>query len=158
MAAIERGEYYFLLLSPERLQSPEFRQALVALAQGSFINLAVIDEAHCVSEWGYEFRPSYLHLGSNLRDFCRDQNNDPPPPILAMTGTASQAVLRDMLVDLEIATDNSDALIRQDTFFDRKEISFKFRKVRPGEESAALKGLMNAIPKDFGIPKEGFLC
>ena len=72
-----------------------------------------------------------------MREFCRDQNND-PPPILAMTGTASRAVLRDMLVDLEIATDNSDALIRPDTF-DRKEISFKFRKVRPGRK-CCIKG------------------
>ena len=49
---IERGEYQFVLHSPERLQMPEFRRTLQALREISLINLAVIDEAHCVSEWG----------------------------------------------------------------------------------------------------------
>lgn len=90
---IERGEYMFVLHSPERLQSPAFRSTLRTLRETSFVNLAVIDEAHCVSEWGHDFRPSYLHLADNLREFCKDLEGN-PPPLLALTGTASRAVLR----------------------------------------------------------------
>ena len=68
---IERGEYQFVLLSPERLQTPEFRGTMQALREISLVNLAVIDEAHCVSEWGHDFRPAYLNLANNLATVCR---------------------------------------------------------------------------------------
>jgi len=156
LSAIERSEYQFLLLSPERLQSPEFRNTLTSLAQGSIINLAVIDEAHCVSEWGHDFRPSYLHLGRNLRQFCKD-NSGLPPPLLALTGTASRAVLRDLLADLNISTDDSSALIRPASF-DRHELSFEIRRTKPGGTQAVLKGIINTIFNDFGLPREEFFA
>lgn len=154
LSAIERSEYQFMLLSPERLQSPEFRNTLTSLAQGSIINLAVIDEAHCVSEWGHDFRPSYLHLGRNLRQFCKD-NSGTPPPLLALTGTASRAVLRDLLSDLNINTGDSSALIRPASF-DRKELSYEIRRTNPGGARAVLKGIINTISNDFGLPSEEF--
>ena len=101
LARVERGEYQFVLHSPERLQSPEFRETLRALSETSLVNLAVIDEAHCVSEWGHDFRPAYLNLSNNLRRLGTDRDAH-PPPLLALTGTASRAVLRDMLADLGI--------------------------------------------------------
>ena len=152
---VERGQYHFVLLSPERLQSPQFRSTLRALVEVSLVNLAVIDEAHCVSEWGHDFRPAYLHLGNNLRRFGTDQTGV-PPPLLALTGTASRAVLRDMLIDLGIDRNRSDALIRPESF-DRSELRFAVVRTRPPEDpSASLRGVFNSLPNKFGLPRAEF--
>ncbi|MEI7614296.1 MAG: DEAD/DEAH box helicase [Betaproteobacteria bacterium] len=146
---VESGEYLFLLMSPERLQIPDFRRTLLALREHSSVNLAVIDEAHCVSEWGHDFRTAYLNLGRNLRSHCK-ADEDISPPILALTGTASRAVLRDMLADLEIDPSDSDAVIRP-TSFNRKELTFEIRRVRPDERMAALRGALNRLPDIFRV-------
>ena len=155
---VERGEYFYVLVSPERLQIPKFRSSLYALKEVTPINLAVIDEAHCVSEWGHDFRPAYLHLATNLREFGKDSSGN-PPPILALTGTASRAVLRDMLADLNIDHDRSDSLIRPDSF-DRKELMFEVIQTSPEKNpEATLRGLLNALPGRFGVPRtEFFRC
>ena len=141
-----------MLLAPERLQSPQFRSTLQALTELSLVNLAVIDEAHCVSEWGHDFRPAYLHLGKNLRRFGSDQSGT-PPPILALTGTASRAVLSDMLIDLEIDRNRSDALIRPESF-DRPELHFEVVRTSPSQNpNASLRGVLNSMPAKFGLPR-----
>lgn len=140
---IKRGEYHFVLLAPERLQTPKFRQTLRALTEATSVNLAVIDEAHCVSEWGHDFRPAYLHLGDNLRLFCGD------PPLLALTGTASRAVLRDVRTDLNIDLNRTDALIRPQSF-DRPELSFEVVRTRPPDDPHdSLRDVMNSLPDKF---------
>ena len=152
---MERGEYQFVLLSPERLQSPEFRGALGALAVPSLVNLAVIDEAHCVSEWGHDFRPAYLNLADNLRNFGKDGSGR-PPPILALSGTASRAVLRDMLTYFKIDRNRSDALIRPASF-DRKELRFEIIRTGPQKDpKAALRGMLNRLPDEFNLPRAQF--
>ena len=152
---VERGEYQFVLHAPERLQSPQFRSTLRALVECSLVNLAVIDEAHCVSEWGHDFRPAYLNLGNNLRRHGADRDNS-PPPLLALTGTASRAVLRDMLTDLGIDKSRSDALVRPESF-DRSEIRFEIVRTSPAEDpQAALRGVLNAMPRKFGFPRTEF--
>ncbi len=155
LCRVERGEYLFVLLAPERLQSPQFRTALRALVESTFVNLAVVDEAHCVSEWGHDFRPAYLKLADNLRRLGADRESS-PPPLLALTGTASRAVLRDMLADLGIDRNRSDVLIRPDSF-DRTEIRFEIVRTSPVEDSsAALRGVLNALPGRFGLPRAEF--
>ncbi|MDE2755260.1 MAG: DEAD/DEAH box helicase [Acidobacteriota bacterium] len=152
---VERGEYQFVLHSPERLQSPQFRSTLRALVECSLVNLAVIDEAHCVSEWGHDFRPAYLNLGNNLRRLGADRK-DRPPPLLALTGTASRAVLRDMLTDLDIDRSRSEALVRP-LSFDRPEIYLEMVQTSPREDpKAALRGVLNALPGKFGMPRTEF--
>ena len=152
---VERGEYLFVLHSPERLQSPQFRSALRALAECSLVNLAVIDEAHCVSEWGHDFRPAYLNLGNNLRRFGAGAART-PPPLLALTGTASRAVLRDMLTDLGIDRGRSEALVRPHSF-DRPELHFEIAHTSPKEDpQAVLRGVLNALPGKFGLPRTEF--
>lgn len=142
---IKQGDYHFIFHTPERLLTPMFIDTLTALRVGTFVNLAVIDEAHCVSEWGHDFRPAYLSLGHNIRKHCRD-SNDKPPPILALTGTASRTVLKDMQVDLAI---DPESLIRAHSF-DRKELTFEIKRVSPGENpEAVLGGVLNTLPRRF---------
>lgn len=144
---IERGDFYFIFITPERMQSPKFREALSALRLSTLINLAVIDEAHCVSEWGHDFRPAYLTLGNNLREFCKD-SEDRPPPILCPTGTASRAVLKDMLVALGIDR-VSESLVRADSF-DRNELNFELVRVQPDDDpKAVLRGVLGSLPRRF---------
>jgi ATP-dependent DNA helicase RecQ len=79
------GDYKFLYVSPERLGSEKFREYLIRMK----LNLITVDEAHCISQWGYDFRPSYLSI-SDLRKFF------PETPILALTATATQKVVEDI--------------------------------------------------------------
>ncbi len=79
------GPYKFIYLSPERLQSELFLDYLQDLS----INLITVDEAHCISQWGYDFRPAYLKIGE-LRDYL------PATPILAITATATLQVRTDI--------------------------------------------------------------
>ena len=79
------GDYKFLYVSPERLASEKFREFLIRMK----LNLITVDEAHCISQWGYDFRPSYLTI-SDLRKLF------PETPILALTATATQKVVEDI--------------------------------------------------------------
>ena len=142
---ISQGAYFFVLVAPERLQSPEFRQELNLVRDTSLINLAVIDEAHCVSEWGHDFRPSYLKLADNLRRLGRD-SRDGMPPILGLTGTASRAVLKDILTDIGMGQADSASLIRPDSF-DRHELTFSIRRVESIRDAEnALKSTVRSLP------------
>ena len=153
---MERDQFLFVLHSPERLQSPQFRAALTSLAESSVVNLAVIDEAHCVSEWGHDFRPSYLNIGKTLRKIGAGSVGDGVPRLLALTGTASRAVLRDMLNDLDIDQRRSEALIRPDSF-DRPELKFEIRRTSPREDArSVLRGTMNGLPRKLNGRESDF--
>ncbi len=114
-------ENIMIFISPERLQRPAFREAMQSLAAigGIYINYAVVDEAHCVSMWGHDFRPAYLSLERNIRKFCTVHER--PPVLVALTGTASQLVLIDLKRELDIQ--DFEAIIRPSTF-DRPELNF----------------------------------
>lgn len=78
------GPYRFLYVSPERLESEEFIKRLVQLP----VKLIAVDEAHCISQWGYDFRPSYLHI-AEIRNVLE-------APVLALTATATPEVVEDI--------------------------------------------------------------
>jgi ATP-dependent DNA helicase RecQ len=84
------GKIKFLYLSPERLLSPIVRERLSYMK----VNLFAIDEAHCISQWGYDFRPPYLLL-SSLREI------HPDVPMIALTATATKFVRKDIVEELE---------------------------------------------------------
>ena len=89
------GNYKFLYLSPERISTERFRERLNQLD----VNLIAVDEAHCISQWGYDFRPSYIKI-SELRDLL------PDVPILAVTATATARVIDDIQEQLKFKTKN----------------------------------------------------
>ena len=86
-----KNKYKFLYVSPERLQSKLFKAYLPAIK----INLIAVDEAHCISQWGYDFRPPYLQIIS-LREA------KPKVPIIALTASATSLVQKDIIEKLKL--------------------------------------------------------
>jgi ATP-dependent DNA helicase RecQ len=151
---VSSGEALFVFVAPERLQQLSFRQALRTVSQTSPINLAVVDEAHCVSEWGHDFRTSYLNLGQTLREVCKDLHGA-PPPILALTGTASRAVLRDVLIELGIERDSERSVVRPRSF-DRPELRYTIIRAEPQDAPSRLRGFVQSLPARFSVPASDF--
>ena len=89
------GNYKFLYISPERLKTELFLQKINDFK----VNLIAIDEAHCISQWGYDFRPSYLKI-AEIRDFL------PDIPVLALTATATPKVVKDIQEKLNFSKEN----------------------------------------------------
>ncbi len=108
------GDYKFLYVSPERISTPLFR----GRAGRINLSLVAIDEAHCISQWGYDFRPSYLKIAS-LREIIA-----PDVPFLALTATATSLVVNDIMEKLEFRKLN---VLK--TSFARKNISYLVRQV-----------------------------
>jgi ATP-dependent DNA helicase RecQ len=108
------GDYKFLYVSPERISTPLFRNRVGRIN----LSLVAVDEAHCISQWGYDFRPSYLKIAS-LREII-----DPEVPFLALTATATAQVVNDIMEKLEFREAN---VLR--TSFARKNISYLVRRV-----------------------------
>ena len=108
-----RGQLKFLYVSPERLGTSLFNEALPWLP----LSFVAVDEAHCISQWGYDFRPSYLEIAS-LRQ------NRPQLPILAVTASATPDVQQDILEKLTL---RHPAVFRQS--FERPNLSYSVFKV-----------------------------
>jgi ATP-dependent DNA helicase RecQ len=108
------GDYKFLYISPERISTRIFQTRLPRFN----LNLVAVDEAHCISQWGYDFRPSYLKIAS-IRDLISDK-----VPFLALTASATPPVIDDIIKKLEFRGKN---VLR--TSFERKNISYLVRQV-----------------------------
>ena len=145
------GEFQIVFISPERLQIKAFRAALQKMTTKFSVPYVVIDEAHCVSEWGHNFRTSYLNLASTVQAFCCFRNI--PPTIVALTGTASYAVLTD--VQREIGISEEEAKIYPSTF-DRPELKFKVYKVLTKDKQSQLSDIFNALPGLFEVNGDRF--
>jgi len=129
LALLGAGEFIYYYVTPERFQRADFQEKLRELARLMCINMVVVDEVHCVSEWGHDFRPAYIALASTARDCCRKR--DYIPPIVGLTGTASHPVLRDVQRELSIA--DREAIVTLHNF-DRKELEFVVKKVPVNEK------------------------
>jgi ATP-dependent DNA helicase RecQ len=93
LAGIRSGQFTLVYVAPERFRSPRFLDALAEL--GDKLGLLAIDEAHCISEWGHEFRPDYRRLGEAVRRLR-------PPRLVALTATATREVRDDIAVQLDM--------------------------------------------------------
>jgi len=91
LRALEAGEVEFVFATPERLEDPSFIDILKSIK----VDLFVVDEAHCLSEWGHDFRPAFLGLGGAIKDVGA-------PPVLALTATATEQVLDDVARQLKL--------------------------------------------------------
>ena len=144
------GPYHFLYVSPERLESEEFRERLARLP----ICLIAVDEAHCISQWGYDFRPSYLKIAeirevvqefrsSGVQEFRgaggQEFRSFPHIPILALTATATPEVVDDIQERLAFREKN---VLRKS--FARPNISYVVRESnKKGDE---IVHILNRVP------------
>ena len=106
------GDYKFLYISPERLSTDAFRNRLRKMN----INMIAVDESHCISQWGYDFRPSYLKI-AEIRELL------PGIPVLALTATATPEVVKDIQAKLHFRKEN---VFRMS--FERKNLAYIVRK------------------------------
>ncbi|MFG2226437.1 RecQ family ATP-dependent DNA helicase [Streptomyces sp. NPDC048644] len=114
-AEVAAGEVDVLLVSPERLNNPDFRdQVLPKLAAAT--GLLVVDEAHCISDWGHDFRPDYRRLRTMLADL------PPGVPVLATTATANARVTADVAEQLGTGEGAAQALVLRGPL-DRESLS-----------------------------------
>ena len=129
--AIDRcrlGKARLLYISPEKLQSPAFADTLRLLP----VSLIVVDEAHCISQWGYDFRPSYLNIAALRAMF-------PAAPVLALTASATPEVIDDISRQLHM---KSPAIFRKS--FTRDNISYIVRDSDYKEGKAI--DILNKVP------------
>ncbi|MDT7581801.1 MAG: ATP-dependent helicase RecQ, partial [Pseudonocardiales bacterium] len=123
-SAIDAGEVDVLLVSPERLNNPDFRdRVLPRLTAGA--GLLVVDEAHCVSDWGHDFRPDYRRLRALIAEL------PPGTPVLATTATANDRVVRDVTEQLGLAA--GEPLVLRGSL-DRESLRLSVVKLRTAAE------------------------
>ncbi len=112
------GNYKFLYISPERLDTEIFRIKLRSMK----VSMITVDESHCISQWGYDFRPAYLKI-SEIRNLL------PGVPVLALTATATPEVVKDIQQRLAFKEEN---VFRMS--FERKNLAYIVRKTESKQE------------------------
>lgn len=146
---MEEGEILFCFVSPERFQVPSFRSVLSTMNTNRvWFSYCVIDEVHCVSEWGHDFRTSYLRLAKQARERCHTQNM-PAVPLFGLTATASFDVLADVQRELDLS---EEAIVSHESM-KRKELRFEVIEVGMPE---GLEGPMAEITRrtNLGTSKQ----
>jgi ATP-dependent DNA helicase RecQ len=128
---IAEGEGDILYLTPERFKDRAFFEQLLSRK----ISLFVVDEAHCVSQWGHDFRPDYLTLGSIVQRLGR-------PPVLALTATATEPVRKDIIRQLGMKDPHITI-----TGFARPNLRFEVRRtVNDGIKDAVVEQVLRETP------------
>ncbi|MGE6343881.1 DNA helicase RecQ [Bacillus mycoides] len=130
----KQGHYKLLYVAPERLDSMEFVDQLIDMK----IPMIAIDEAHCISQWGHDFRPSYLHI-HRILDYLPEK-----PLVLALTATATPQVREDICSTLEINQENTIM-----TTFERENLSFSV--IKGQDRNAYLADYIRQNQKESGI-------
>ena len=113
-----QGQLKFLFVSPEQFQRKQFREYFSSIYDKGFLNRVVIDEVHCISEWGHDFRTAYLNLASTIKKF------GPEIQVTCLTATASVKVIEDIKIEFELERD--DISYHMDN--SREELHFQLYK------------------------------
>ncbi len=131
LAEIEGGRYDLVYVAPERFRSPRFVEAMSRIRP----SLLAVDEAHCISEWGHDFRPDYARIGLARRQIGS-------PPCIALTATATDIVRRDIADQLDLH-DHAQFV----TGFDRPNLSYAVVEARrDNDKLAALAQTLEKAP------------
>ncbi|MEZ4401227.1 MAG: RecQ family ATP-dependent DNA helicase [Kofleriaceae bacterium] len=133
---LRTGTWSIVFVAPERFKSPRFVDALRAC--GDKLALLAIDEAHCISEWGHDFRPDYRRLGDAVRELA-------PPRLAAFTATATPEVRADIAVQLNMTAPRF--YVRG---FDRPNLSYAVDRVR-GIDDKTQRMIQLARTRDGGV-------
>ncbi|WP_438000799.1 ATP-dependent DNA helicase RecQ [Sorangium sp. So ce185] len=130
---IQSGELPLVYVTPERLENPEY----IDLLRRSGVSLFVVDEAHCVSQWGHDFRPAYLGLRDAIAALGR-------PPVLALTATATPEVASDIVEQLGM---RAAAVVN--TGIDRPQLSLEV--IRTPNEEKKRERLLRVLEEERGV-------
>ena len=126
---VRSGDVDVLLVSPERLNNPDFRDTVLP-ALSADAGLVVVDEAHCVSDWGHDFRPDYRRIRTMLADLPEDV------PVLATTATANDRVVQDVATQLGVGAHGTDTLVLRGGL-DRPSLHLSVVHIAESERRAA---------------------
>ena len=147
---LETSELQFVFLSPERLCIYEFRERLQTMHEMSvYFAYGVIDEVHCVSEWGHDFRFSYLHLGRNMYNYVHTKDMEKRLTLFGLTATASFDVLSDVERELSGAGAyplDANTIVRYENT-DRLELQYKVERVPASFSESRWPDLGYGLPK-----------
>jgi len=135
LAAVQAGEYKLLFIAPERFYDEKFKQALTSIK----VSLFAVDEAHCISQWGHDFRPSYLKLRAAVELLNH-------PPVLALTATATPEVRQDIIKQLNL--NNPQVVV---TGFSRPNLQFGVIRTTEAQKPSILTDIIAGAPNGSGI-------
>ncbi|MBF9018796.1 MULTISPECIES: RecQ family ATP-dependent DNA helicase [unclassified Oceanispirochaeta] len=144
--SFSKGKYFFILVSPERFQQKGFRDYISLINTTSHWAYTVVDEAHCISEWGHDFRLSYLNLANTIRNRCNNAI------FLGLTATASLNVLKDIRIEFEIEENN----IITPHSYTRDELDFKIIDDKSNKWNSLTK-LLESYQSEKKMIKNGLI-
>ena len=123
----EQGRYLFVWISPEKFQIPSFREKISSILANFSIAYAIVDEVHCLSEWGHDFRTSYLNLAKTIDKLSpKDEKGEGKIKFIGLTATASVNVLKDIKIEFSRQKQRlEDENIKSLLDYSRKELQFE---------------------------------
>ncbi len=149
LTGVREGRYKLLYVSPERLWTTRFREAM----EGVAIDLVVVDEAHCVSLWGHSFRPEYLQITRAITEMCDARAEIGRPVLAALTGTATPQTQADIIEQLRLRL--PDGAVAHNP--DRPELRFYVQECKSFEDRKlqvlAILGAFRNKPAIVYVPR-----